>query len=101
MERQVHGMVPAGIQSKQLVIHGMRDPSQRMPKLDVLEGSERPANCVPVQFRLDVRVRRDIKVVVIVDEWIMVDRVVKGDGRNHEDKRQNPRSRLVVCEYTG
>ncbi len=59
-----------------------------MPSADVIS-SERPANGVPGQAVLHVRILRDVESVVVVDERIVIDAEVQCDGGDDEDEAEH------------
>src|ERR1039458_5536762 len=93
MQEQIYVVVPSGVQLKKLVIQGVRQPSQRMP-VGLIVGRERPLDRVPVQTSLHVRVVGDVNRVVVVDERVMIYRIVEREGRGHQQKTQDPCPRL-------
>ena len=71
------------IDPEHLAIHGMRDPSQRMP-VAVIEGLDGPGERTPAQAVLHVQVFGDVTLVVDVGEGMMDDREIQSDGRNQQ-----------------
>src|SRR5664280_2508504 len=60
----------------------------------LIVGRERPLDRVPVQTSLHVRVVGDVNRVVVVDERVMIYRIVEREGRGHQQKTQDPCPRL-------
>ena len=82
-----------GIEAEELAIERVRQPRQRMPVVFVERG-EGPRNCPPAKARLDVRVLGNVGLIVVVDEGIMVDGIVDGDGC--QDEQQGCEDELVA-----
>ena len=68
--------------------------------IDEFEGGERPLHRVPGQAGLNMSILGYVGVVVVIDEWMVADRVVERNRRNRQNKSQNPGSPLVRSKYT-
>ena len=81
-------MVPGRILMKQLPVERVRQPGQRMP-VPLLGCSESPGDRLPGEAVVDVKILRDVTVVVVIDERVAVDRVVERESGDHEEKAKN------------
>ena len=88
VQQQIHIMVRAGIELKELDIGSVREPGQRMP-IGRGEGGKRPGHRAPVQTGLDVKVVEDVVGIIVVGKGMTIDRVVKNDGRNYQEKTES------------
>ena len=93
VQEQIYVVVTGGIQLKKLAIQGVREPGQRMP-VGLIVSGERPLDRVPLQAGLHVHVFRDVDGVVVVDERMLVYRIVEREGRDRQQKAQDPGPRL-------
>src|SRR5215467_13706174 len=67
------------IAMKKLVVESVRHPRDRMP-VCLVGGRHRPLDRVPTQPFVNVNVVGDVSGIVIVREWMLVDRVVDRHG---------------------
>ena len=92
VQQQIRFVMPPGVKRKEVVVNGMRQPGQRMPVRRV-KGGERPLHRLPIQL-LDLGVVHDIRLIVQVDERMLLHRGVDDQSRRHEHgKAQIPRRR--------
>lgn len=88
MNQETGEVVPGRILMEKLPVQRVRQPSQGMP-VSLLPGSEGPSDRLPGQALVDIRVFSDVTVVVVIHEGVAVDRVVKREGGDHEEKTKN------------
>jgi hypothetical protein len=72
-------VVARRIQAKHRAIQSMRHPGQRMP-VCLLRRRYSPANGFQRESLADMWIPGDIAVIVIIHEWVMVNRVIDRDG---------------------
>jgi hypothetical protein len=75
----------AGVQIEQVDIQRMRKPGYGMPVSGVVRG-ESPSHGVPVKTISDMSVVGNVNVVVVVDEGMAFDRIIKSNGKNDKQK---------------
>src|SRR5271165_6514733 len=88
MQEQIYIMVRPGIELKELDIGSVREPGQRMP-IGRGEGSERPRYRAPVQTSFDMKVVEYVVGIIVVGKGMVIDRVVKNDRRNDQEKTKS------------
>ena len=67
MKEKINDVMPAGVCTEKLAIKHMRQPGQRMPVAGMARG-EGPDGTDTCQAGINIRVIRDVNVVVEVDE---------------------------------
>ncbi len=87
VQYEVDVMVSGWIELEELDIRGVRQPGYRMP-VGRGVGGKRPRHRAPVQSGLHMEVVEDVVCVVVVGEWLVVDRVIQGDGCDHQEKAE-------------
>src|SRR5271165_686071 len=87
MKQQIGCVMACRIQFEHLEIQFVRQPGHGMP-VGLMEGCERPLYAVRVQSVPDVRIVRYVAVVVVVDEGVMDDGVIKREGHNREENAE-------------
>ena len=87
MNQHAGEMVPGRVLVKQLIVERVRQPGERMP-VPLLGGREGPGDGVPVDAFVNVSVSGDITVVIVVNEGVAVDRIVKRQCRYHQQQTQ-------------
>ncbi len=98
MQQHAGLVMSGGILVVHLEIQRVRQPGDRVPVAGVV-GDERPGHGVPGQAVLDVDVLGDVDVVVVIDEGMALDRVVKADAEDDEDaarRRKDARPRAPM-----
>src|ERR1043166_2333007 len=68
MKQDVRQMKTVGVFSKELRIEHERQPRERVPVAGV-PGGERPDDIAPLQTAENVRIFRNVKPIVVGDEW--------------------------------
>ena len=79
MQQQTCQMVPRRLEVEPLAIQHVRHPRQRMP-IAGIKGLERPGHAGPRQPPLDMRVARDVQLVVVKQELMGADWPIHGQG---------------------
>ncbi len=87
VQEQVHVVMPRRIELKKLNIRGVRQPGQRMP-VGSGEGGEGPPHRAPMQTGLHMEIVEDVVRVIVVGKWVIVDRIVKGDSCEYQEKTE-------------
>jgi hypothetical protein len=74
-----------GIEVKQRDVKGVGYPGEWMP-VRLFGGSQGPRDGLASQSIADVRILRDISIVIVVNKWVVVYGIVEKQ-RNHREKQ--------------
>ena len=55
----------------------------------LLGGGERPNDPIPTHALAHVKIVGHISGVIVVDKWMLVDRVIQDEGHHHDEQTQN------------
>ena len=75
MDQKAGEVVTGRILMEQLPVERVRQPGERMP-VSLLGCGESPGDRFPSEAVADMKILRDVAVVVVIDERVAVDRVV-------------------------
>ena len=85
MQQKIGVVMAQGIEAKELAVHGMRQPGQRVP-VSLVKSRERPLHGVPSEAALHLGIFQDIGRVIKVDEPVMSDGIVESKrGRDQQE----------------
>ena len=88
MQQNADKMMARGIQAEQLAIEHVGDPSERVP-VGNIESSERPTNVLKREAGLNVRIKSDVRIVIVVNESIAGGGIVEGQGAGDQQQNQD------------
>ena len=85
MEQHTREVMSCRIQAKQRAVERVRHPGQRMP-VPLFAGSQGPEQRTCCQSLADMRILRDVAVVIVIDEWMASDWIVDRQCDNGQQK---------------
>jgi len=91
MKKHAGLVVSGGILIVHLEIQRVRQPGNRVPVTGIV-GDEGPAHGLPREAALDVKVLGDINIVVVIDERMAFDGIVKGNAKDDQKERKGVRT---------
>jgi len=96
MKKETGGMMPGGMEGKELDVGHVGNPGERMP-VGHDGGAEGPGNVVEGESRLKISVLRDVAGIIVIDKAVGEGGPIREESDGNQKKREEPRfSRVVV-----
>jgi hypothetical protein len=101
VEKDVHQVVPAGIETEELDVQHVGKPCQGMPVVAAVGRRKSPHQIFKSQSFLNVWIFRDVGGIVEVDKCVSPHLPVNGGGDEHKEKGDEQSFTFVGCMSHG